>query len=167
MGRIGEAVARRSCAFGLEIHYNNRTRVPRTVERELAATYWPELDAMLPEMDIISINCPYNPNTWHLFSAERLARMKPSAYLINTARGEIVDESALAGALASGRLAGVGLDVFEREPKIEPRLLALDNAVLLPHLGSSTIEARTGMGNKVIANIRAFIAGEPLPDRVA
>lgn len=167
MGRIGEAVARRSRAFGLEIHYNNRTRVPHSVEQELAATYWPALDAMLPEMDIVSINCPYNPHTWHLFSAERLARMKPSAYLINTARGEIVDESALADALASGRLAGAGLDVFEREPKVQPKLLALDNAVLLPHLGSSTIEARTGMGNKVIANIRAFIAGAPLPDRVA
>ncbi len=167
MGRIGEAVARRSRAFGLEIHYQNRTRVPRNVEQELAATYWPELDAMLPEMDIVSINCPYNPETWHLISAERLARMKPSAYLINTARGEIVDEAALADALASGRLAGAGLDVFEREPKVEPKLLTLANAVLLPHLGSSTIEARTGMGKKVIANIRAFIAGEPLPDRVA
>lgn len=167
MGRIGEAVARRSRAFGLEIHYNNRTRVPAGVEQDLAATWWPELDRMLPEMDIVSINCPYNPDTWHLFSAERLARLKPSAYLINTARGEIVDEAALADALASGRLAGAGLDVFEREPKVEPRLLTLRNAVLLPHLGSSTIEARTGMGNKVIANIRAFIAGEPLPDRVA
>jgi len=167
MGRIGEAVARRSRAFGLEIHYNNRQRVPESVEHELGATYWTYLDDMLPEMDIVSINCPYNKQTWHLFSAERLARMKPSAYLINTARGEIVDEAALADALASGRLAGAGLDVFEREPKVEPKLLALNNAVLLPHLGSSTIEARTGMGNKVIANIRAFIAGEPLPDRVA
>jgi glyoxylate reductase len=167
MGRIGEAVARRSRAFGLEIHYHNRTRVPRTAEQDLAATYWPELDAMLPEMDIVSINCPYNANTWHLFSAERLARLKPSAFLINTARGEIVDEAALAEALGSGRLAGAGLDVFEREPKVEPKLLTLPNAVLLPHLGSSTIEARTGMGKKVIANIRAFAAGEPLPDRVA
>lgn len=167
MGRIGEAVARRSRAFGLEIHYNNRKRVPRNVEQDLAATYWPELDVMLPDMDIVSVNCPYSPDTFHLFSAERLARMKPSAYLINTARGEIVDEAALADALASGRLAGAGLDVFEREPKVEPKLLTLGNAVLLPHLGSSTIEARTGMGNKVIANIRAFIAGEPLPDRVA
>lgn len=167
MGRIGEAVARRSRAFGLEIHYHNRTRVPRTLEQDFAATYWPELDAMLPEMDIVSINCPYNANTWHLFSAERLARLKPSAFLINTARGEIVDEAALAEALASGQLAGAGLDVFEREPKVEPKLLTLPNAVLLPHLGSSTIEARTGMGKKVIANIRAFAAGEPLPDRVA
>ena len=167
MGRIGEAVARRSRAFGLEIHYHNRTRVPPALEQELAATYWPELDAMLPQMDIVSINCPYNPNTYHLFSAERLARIAPSAFLINTARGEIVDEAALADALAAGRLAGAGLDVFEHEPKVEAKLLTLNNVVLLPHLGSSTIEARTGMGHKVIANIAAFIAGEPLPDRVA
>ena len=167
MGRIGEAVARRSCGFGLEIHYHNRTRVLPAVEQELSATYWPELDAMLPQMDIVSINCPYNPNTRHLFSAERLARIKPSAFLINTARGEIVDEAALANALASGRLAGAGLDVFEHEPKVEAKLLKVKNVVLLPHLGSGTIEARTGMGNKVIANIAAFIAGEPLPDRVA
>lgn len=166
MGRIGEAVARRSHAFGLQIHYHNRTQVVPAAEQEFAATYWPALDAMLPEMDIVSINCPYNPNTYHLFSAERLARMKPSAFLVNTARGEIVDEVALANALASGRLAGAGLDVFEHEPKVQPKLLALENVVLLPHLGSSTIEARTGMGNKVIANISAFVAGEPLPDRV-
>ena len=122
---------------------------------------------MLPQMDIVSINCPYNPNTYHLFSAERLARIAPSAFLINTARGEIVDEAALADALAAGRFAGAGLDVFEHEPNVEAKLLTLKNVVLLPHLGSSTIEARTGMGNKVIANIAAFIAGKPLPDRVA
>jgi len=167
MGRIGEAVARRSRAFGLEIHYHNRNPVPPALEQELAATYWPELDAMLPQMDIVSINCPYNPNTYHLFSAKRLARIKSSAFVINTARGEIVDEAALADALAAGRLAGAGLDVFEHEPKVEAKLLTLKNVVLLPHLGSSTIEARTGMGNKVIGNIAAFIAGEPLPDRVA
>ncbi len=167
MGRIGEAVARRSRAFGLEIHYSNRKRVTPAVEQELEATYWFELDAMLPEMDILSINCPYNTATWHLISAERLSRLKPTAYLVNTARGEIVDETALADALASGRLAGAGLDVFEREPQVHPKLLTLPNAVLLPHMGSSTIEARTGMGKKVIANIGAFVAGEPLPDRVA
>jgi glyoxylate reductase len=166
MGRIGEAVARRSRSFGLEIHYHNRTRVPIAVEQELSATYWPKLDAMLPAMDIVSINCPYNTSTYHLFSAERLSRLKPAAFLINTARGEIVDEAALADALAAGRLAGAGLDVFEREPQVHLKLLGLPNAVLLPHLGSSTIEARTGMGRKVIANIRAFIAGEALPDRV-
>jgi glyoxylate reductase len=166
MGRIGEAVARRSRGFGLEIHYHNRTRVPLAVEQELNATYWPELDAMLPAMDIVSINCPYNANTYHLFSAARLGRLKPAAFLINTARGEIVDEAALADALSDGRIAGAGLDVFEREPQVHPKLLGLPNAVLLPHLGSSTIEARTGMGQKVIANIRALVAGEPLPDRV-
>jgi len=166
MGRIGEAVARRSRGFGMTIHYNNRTRVTAAVERELDATYWPELDAMLPAMDVVSINCPYNTSTYHLFSAERLARLKPTAFLINTARGEIVDEAALAEALSSARLAGAGLDVFEHEPQVHPKLPGLPNAVLLPHLGSSTIEARTGMGRKVIANIRAFIAGEALPDRV-
>jgi len=166
MGRIGEAVARRSRSFGLEIHYHNRTRAPVAVEQELSASFWPELDAMLPAMDIVSVNCPYNTSTYHLFSAERLSRLKPAAFLINTARGEIVDEAALADALAAGRLAGAGLDVFEREPQVHPNLLGSPNAVLLPHLGSSTIEARTGMGRKVIANIRAFIAGEALPDRV-
>lgn len=167
LGRIGEAVARRSRAFGLEIHYHSRTRAPHALEQDLAATYWPDLDVMLAEMDIVSINCPYTSDTWHLFSAERLARMKPGAFLINTARGEIVDEAALADALAAGRLGGAGLDVFEHEPKVDPKLLTLTNAVLLPHLGSSTIEARTGMGKKVIANILAHIAGAPLPDKVA
>ena len=166
MGRIGEAMAERSRAFGMEIHYHNRKRAALEVEAKLAATYWADLDAMLPEMDIVSINCPYTPQTYHLFSAERIARLKPSAYLINSARGEIVDEMALADALASGRLAGAGLDVFEREPKVEPKLLTLNNVALLPHLGSSTIEARTGMGKKVIANIAAHLEGRPLPDRV-
>jgi len=167
MGRIGEAMAERSRAFGMEIHYHNRKRAAPEMEAKLAATYWADLDAMLPEMDIVSINCPYTPETYHLFSAERIARMKPSAYLINSARGEIVEEAALADALASGRLAGAGLDVFEREPKVEPKLLTLNNVALLPHLGSSTIEARTGMGKKVIANIAAHLEGRPLPDRVS
>lgn len=167
MGRIGEAVARRSKAFGLDIHYHNRKRAAAGVEQELAATYWPDLDRMLPEMDIVSINCPYTPDTYHLLSSERLKRLKPSAYVINSARGEIIDESALADALDAGRLAGAGLDVFEREPKVEPKLLAQKNAVLFPHLGSSTIEARTGMGEKVIANIEALVHGRPLPDPVA
>jgi glyoxylate reductase len=166
MGRIGEAVARRSRAFGMKIHYNNRKRVAADVERELEATYWPDLDRMLPEMDIVSINCPYSKETHHLMSRERIGAMKRSAYLINSARGEIIDEAALADALEAGAIAGVGLDVFEREPKVEPGLLANKNAVLFPHLGSSTIEARTGMGEKVIANIVAFINGEKLPDQV-
>jgi glyoxylate reductase len=121
---------------------------------------------MLPEMDIVSVNCPYSPETYHLFSAERLKRMKPTAYLINSARGEIVDEAALAAALDKGELAGVGLDVFEREPRVEAKLLGHRNAVLFPHLGSSTIEARTGMGEKVILNINAFVGGRASPDRV-
>jgi glyoxylate reductase len=166
MGRIGEAVAHRSRAFGMAIHYHNRKRVAAEVERALEATYWPDLDRMLPAMDIVSINCPYTPDTFHLLSAERIARMKRSAYLINSARGEIIDESALAAALDAGALAGVGLDVFEREPQVEPRLLAHKNAVLFPHLGSSTIEARTGMGEKVIANILAFTGGQRPPDLV-
>jgi glyoxylate reductase len=166
MGRIGEAVARRSRAFGMKIHYHNRKRVAAEVERELEAAYWPDLDKMLPEMDIVSINCPYSKETYHLMSRERIGRMKRSAYLINSARGEIIDEVALADALGSGAIAGVGLDVFEREPKVEPKLMAHKNAVLFPHLGSSTIEARTGMGEKVIANIVAFTKGEKPPDLV-
>jgi glyoxylate reductase len=167
MGRIGEAFAERSIGFGLKIHYHNRKRASEGVEQGLGAVYWPDLDDMLPQMDIVSIHCPYTPQTYHLFSAQRLARMKPSAFLINTARGEIVEEAALADALASGRLAGAGLDVFEHEPKVEPKLLTLKNVALLPHLGSSTIEARTGMGKKVIANIAAFLEEKPLPDRVS
>jgi glyoxylate reductase len=167
MGRIGEAMATRSLAFGLEIHYHNRKRESPGVEERLGAVYWPDLDAMLAQMDIVSIHCPYTPQTYRLFSAERLARMKPSAFLINTARGEIVEEAALADALAAGRLAGAGLDVFEHEPRVEAKLLTLKNVALLPHLGSSTIEARTGMGKKVIANIGAFVEGKPLPDRVS
>ena len=166
MGRIGEAVAQRSRAFGMKIHYHNRKPVSAAIERELEATYWPDLDRMIPEMDIVSINCPSSPETYHLMSAERIGRMKKSAYLINSARGDIVDEAALADALEKGAIAGAGLDVFEKEPKVEPKLLAQKNAVLFPHLGSSTIEARTGMGEKVIANILAFTGGQKLPDLV-
>jgi glyoxylate reductase len=166
MGRIGEAVAQRSRAFGMKIHYHNRKPVSADIERELEATYWPDLDRMIPEMDIVSINCPSSPETYHLMSAERIGRMKRSAYLINSARGDIVDEAALADALEKGAIAGAGLDVFEKEPKVEPKLLAQKNAVLFPHLGSSTIEARMGMGNKVIANILAFTGGQKLPDLV-
>ena len=166
MGRIGEAVASRARAFGMKIHYHNRKRAAPGVERELQATYWPDLDRMISEMDIVSINCPSTPETFHLMSAERIGRMKKSAYLINSARGDIVDEAALADALEKGTIAGAGLDVFEKEPKVEPKLLAQKNAVLFPHLGSSTIEARTGMGEKVIANITAFTGGQRPPDLV-
>ena len=167
MGRIGEAMALRSKAFGMTIHYHNRKRAAPEIERALEATYWPDLDAMLPEMDIVSINTPSTPETRHLFSAERLARMKKTAYLINTARGDIVDEAALAAALEAGALGGAGLDVYENEPKVHPGLIGRPDVVLLPHLGSSTFEARHGMGSKVIANIEAYIAGHALPDRVA
>lgn len=167
MGRIGEAMALRAKAFGMVIHYHNRKRAGADIERALEATYWPDLDAMLPEMDIVSINTPSTPETRHLFSAERLARMKKTAYLINTARGDIIDEAALAAALEKGTLAGAGLDVYEHEPKVHPGLIGRPDVVLLPHLGSSTYEARHGMGSKVIANIEAYVAGHGLPDRVA
>jgi glyoxylate reductase len=166
MGRIGEAVALRARAFGMKIHYHNRKRASAEVEREFEATYWPDLDRMIPEMDIVSINCPSTPETFHLMSRERIGLMKKSAYLINSARGDIVDEAALADALEKGAIAGAGLDVFEKEPKVEPKLLAQKNAVLFPHLGSSTIEARTGMGEKVIANILAFTGGQRPPDLI-
>jgi len=166
MGRIGEAVALRAKAFGMKIHYHNRKRAGAEIEREVEANYWPDLDRMIPEMDVVSINCPSTPETFHLMSAERIGRMKKSAYLINSARGDIIDEAALADALERGAIAGAGLDVFEREPKVEPKLLAQKNAVLFPHLGSSTIEARTGMGEKVIANILAFTGGHRPPDLV-
>jgi glyoxylate reductase len=166
MGRIGEAVAQRSRAFGMKIHYHNRRRVKPEVERELEATYWADLDKMIPEMDIVSINCPSTPETYHLMSAQRIGRMKRSAYLINSARGDIVDEAALADALEREAIAGAALDVFEREPMVEPKLLTVKNAVLFPHLGSSTIEARTGMGEKVIANVLAFAGGQRPPDLV-
>jgi glyoxylate reductase len=166
MGRIGQAVARRARAFGMQIHYNNRSPVPDEISRDLSATYWPDLDAMLPEMDVVSLNCPRTKETYHLMNAERLARMRPTAFLINTARGDVIDESALAAALEKNTLAGVGLDVFEHEPKVHPGLVGRDNAVLLPHIGSGTIETRTAMGEKVIANIEAVLAGKEPPDRV-
>ena len=166
MGRIGQAVARRAAAFGMEIHYHNRKPVPDAVAVELAARYWGELDAMLAEMDMIVLTCPRTAETYHLLDAARLARMKPSAYLINTARGDIVDERALADALEKGALAGAGLDVYEFEPKVDEKLLRQKNVVLLPHMGSGTLEARTAMGMKVCANIEAFARGEELPDRV-
>ena len=166
MGRIGQAVARRAQGFGLAVHYHKRNQLHESVEEELNATYWGDLDAMLAEMDIISINCPHTPETHHMFSSERLAKMKPEAYLINTSRGSLVDEGALAKALADGKLAGAGLDVYEHEPEIHSGLLALENVVLLPHIGSATIESRTAMGEKVLVNIRSFVDGHKPPDRV-
>ncbi len=169
MGRIGQAVAKRAKAFGLSIHYHNRRRLPAAIEEGLEATWWDSLDQMLSRMDIVSVNCPHTPATYHLLSARRLKLMKPDSILINTARGEIVDETALSRMLEAGELGGAGLDVFEHEPSVNPRLLKLARAhkvVLLPHMGSATTEGRLDMGEKVIVNIRTFMDGHKPPDRV-
>jgi glyoxylate reductase len=166
MGRIGQAVARRARAFGLQIHYHNRRKVSPHIEQELEATYWDSLDQMLSRMDIVSVNCPHTPATYHLLSARRLALLKPHAYVVNTARGEVIDEAALARMLEKGELAGAGLDVFEHEPAINPKLKKLTNVVLLPHMGSGTLEGRIDMGEKVIINIKTFADGHKPPDRV-
>ena len=169
MGRIGTAVARRAKAFGLEIHYHNRGRVSPKTEAEFGATYWESLDQMLARMDIISVNCPYTPATYHLLSARRLALIQPHAFIVNTARGEIIDEKALVKLIEQERIAGAGRDVFEEEPAVDRKLmkLARDNkVVLLPHMGSATIEARIEMGEKVIINIRTLMDGHRPPDRI-
>ncbi len=166
MGRIGAAVARRARGFGLSIHYHNRRRVHPDLEAELEATYWESLDQMLAHMDIISVNCPHTPATFHLLSARRLKLMRSHAYIVNTSRGEVIDENALARALDGGAIAGAGLDVFEHEPAVNPKLLKLDNVVLLPHMGSATLEGRVDMGEKVIINIKTFVDGHNPPDRV-
>ena len=166
MGRIGQAVAKRAKAFGLQIHYHNRNRVNAVMEDELEATYWDSLDQMLARMDIISVNCPHTPATYHLLSARRLKLLQDHAYIVNTARGEVIDEDALADLLQEGAIAGAGLDVFEHEPEVNPKLFKLKNVVLLPHMGSATIEGRVGMGEKVIINIRTYVDGHRPPDRV-
>jgi glyoxylate reductase len=166
MGRIGQAVARRAKAFGMQIHYHNRKPVSHVIAEELEATYWESLDQMLARMDIISVNCPHTPATYHLLSARRLKLLQPHAVVVNTARGGIIDEAALADLLAAGAIAGAGLDVFEFEPAINPKLLTQPNAVLLPHLGSATVEARIDMGEKVIINLKTWMDGHRPPDRV-
>ena len=169
MGRIGTAVARRARAFGLAIHYHNRHRIDEASESELEATYWDSLDQMLARMDIISVNCPHTPATFHLLSKRRLQLMRPEAFIVNTARGEIIDEDALIQCLESGALAGAALDVFEHEPAVNPRLIKLARAgkvVLLPHMSSATEEGRIEMGEKVIINIRTLMDGHKPPDRV-
>jgi glyoxylate reductase len=169
MGRIGQAVARRAKAFGLSIHYHNRRRAPTAIEDELEMTYWESLDQMLARMDIVSVNCPHTPATYHLLSARRLKLLRPNAIVVNTARGEIIDENALTRMLEAGEIAGAGLDVFEHEPAVSNKLLRLARAgkvTLLPHLGSATAEGRMDMGEKVIVNIRAFMDGHSPPDRV-
>ena len=166
MGRIGSAVARRARGFGLSIHYHNRKPVHPETEAELEATYWESLDQMLSRVDIVSVNCPHTPATHRMLSRERLKLMQPSAYLVNTSRGEVVDEDALADLLAKRHIAGAGLDVYADEPNITPSLMALSNVVLLPHIGSATIEGRLEMGDKVIINIQTFWDGHAPRDRV-
>ena len=166
LGRVGQAVARRAKAFNLDLHYHNRRRIHEDFEQELGVTYWESLDQMLARVDILSINCPHTPATYHLLSRRRLALMKPEAYIVNTARGEIIDEDAMIEMLEQGRLAGVGLDVFEGEPTLNPRLLRLKNATVVPHMGSATLESRVEMGERVIINIRAWVDGHRAPNRV-
>ncbi len=166
MGRIGQAVAKRAQAFGMQIHYHNRKRLRPEVEEPLEATFWESLDQMVARMDVISINCPHTPSTFHLMNARRLKLMKPSAVIVNTSRGEVIDENALTRGLRAGELAGAGLDVFEHGHQINPRLRELPNVVLLPHMGSATLEGRVEMGEKVIINIKTFADGHRPPDQV-
>ena len=166
MGRIGQAVARRARAFGMQIHYHNRRRLRPEIEAELEATWWESLDQMVARMDIISINCPHTPATFHLMNARRLKLMKPTAVIVNTSRGEVIDENALTRGLRAGEIAGARLDVFEHGAEINPRLRELPNVVLLPHMGSATIEGRIEMGEKVIINIKTFADGHRPPDQV-
>ena len=166
MGRIGQAVARRAKGFGLSIHYHNRHQLHQETEDELEATYWESLDQMLARVDFVSVNCPHTPATYHLLSARRLKLLQPQAVVVNTSRGEVIDENALTRMLASGDIAGAGLDVFENEPAVNPKLVAMDNVVLLPHMGSATFEGRIDMGEKVLVNIKTFADGHNPPDRV-
>jgi len=166
MGRIGQAVARRAAAFGMQVHYHNRKRLHGDIEQDLEATYWESLDQMVAWMDVISINCPHTPSTFHLMNARRLKLMKKNAVIVNTSRGEVIDENALTRMLRSGDIAGAGLDVFEHGTEINPRLRAQKNVVLLPHMGSATVEGRIEMGEKVIINIKTFADGHRPPDQV-
>ncbi|WBU58192.1 2-hydroxyacid dehydrogenase [Paracoccus sediminicola] len=166
MGRIGRAVARRAHAFGMEIHYHNRSRLRPETEAELHATWWDSLDQMLARTDVISVNVAHTPATFHLLSARRLRLLKPSAVVINTSRGEVIDENALTRMLRAGEIAGAGLDVYEHGHEANPRLRNLPNVVLLPHMGSATEEGRIEMGEKVILNIQTYANGHRPPDLV-
>ncbi|MGO4851474.1 2-hydroxyacid dehydrogenase [Phaeovulum sp. W22_SRMD_FR3] len=166
MGRIGQAVARRARAFGMQVHYHNRKRLRPEIEEELEATYWDSLDQMVSRMDVLSVNCPHTPSTFHLLNARRLKLMKPTSVIVNTSRGEVIDENALTRGLRAGELAGAGLDVFEHGHEINPRLRELPNVVLLPHMGSATVEGRIEMGEKVLINIKTFADGHRPPDLV-
>lgn len=166
MGRIGQAVARRAAAFGMEVHYHNRRQLRTETEAELGATYWESLDQMIARMDIVSIHCPHTPSTFHLMNARRLKLLKPDAVIVNTSRGEVIDENALTRMLRADEIAGAGLDVFEHGTEINPRLRELNNVVLLPHMASATVESRVEMGEKVIINIKTFDDGHRPPDLV-
>ncbi|MBW0156713.1 D-glycerate dehydrogenase [Sedimentimonas flavescens] len=166
MGRIGQAVARRAKAFGMQIHYHNRRRLRPEIEEELEATYWDSIDQMVARMDVISVNCPHTPSTFHLLNARRLKMLKPTAVVVNTSRGEVIDENALVRGLKAGEIAGAGLDVFEHGSEMNPDLRTLPNVVLLPHMGSATVEGRAEMGEKVIVNIKTFADGHRPPDLV-
>ncbi|WP_299205327.1 D-glycerate dehydrogenase [uncultured Tateyamaria sp.] len=166
MGRIGQAVARRAAAFGMQVHYHNRRRLRPEIEEELQATWWESLDQMVARMDVISVNCPHTPSTFHLMNARRLKLMKPDAVIVNTSRGEVIDENALTRMLRAGEIAGAGLDVYENGTEVNPRLRELNNVVLLPHMGSATRESRIEMGEKVIINIKTFDDGHRPPDQV-
>ena len=166
MGRIGQAVARRAAAFGMQVHYHNRKRLRPEIEEELDATYWESLDQMVARVDILSINCPHTPSTFHLMNARLLKLMKPDAVIVNTSRGEVIDENALTRMLRAGEIAGAGLDVYEQGTEVNPRLRELSNVVLLPHMGSATRESRIEMGEKVIINIKTFDDGHRPPDQV-
>ncbi|MCQ0092917.1 D-glycerate dehydrogenase [Roseovarius sp. M141] len=164
LGRIGQAVARRAAAFGMEVHYHNRKRLRPEIEEELGARYWESLDQMVARMDVISVNCPHTPSTFHLMNARRLALMKEGAVIVNTSRGEVIDQNALTRMLRAGEIGGAGLDVYEDASN--PRLRAMKNVVLLPHMGSATIEGRMEMGEKVLVNIKTFQDGHRPPDQV-
>jgi len=166
MGRIGQAVAKRARGFDMEINYHNRRRIDGDIESQLGAIYWENLDEMLAQMDLVSINCPQTPETYHLLNADRLDLLQSHTVIVNTARGGIMDEAALADRLVSGAIAGAGLDVYENEPEIHPKLCELNNVILVPHLGSATHEGRVAMGDKVVTNIMAYLDGHSLPDNV-
>lgn len=166
MGRIGKALAQRAAAFGMQIHYHNRRRLRPEIEEQYNATYWEDLDQMVARMDVISVNCPSTPATFHLMNARRLKLMKPTAVIVNTSRGEVVDENALTRMLSAGELAGAGLDVYEYGTETNTALRDLPNVVTLPHMGSATVEGRLEMGEKVIINIKTFADGHRPPDQV-
>jgi glyoxylate reductase len=166
MGHVGQAVARRAAGFGLQLHYHDRERLRPETEQALGLSWWESLDQMLARMDIVSVHVPHTPATFHLLSARRLRLLRPSAVIVNTARGEIVDENAMTRMLLKGELAGAGLDVFEKEPAVNPKLLNLPNVVLLPHMASATEEGRIDMGEKVILNIKTYADGHRPPDQV-